>query len=390
MILEKLAVKFFSGTEKDEEKALRKTYGMLSGIVGIAVNALLFAVKLVIGRTTNSIAIFADAFNNLGDIGSSVVTIIGFKIAAMPPDREHPFGHGRVEYITSLIISLLVMLMGFELLRDSLQRVINPQTVAFDLTSLIILLFTICAKLWLGKFTGNLAAKIDSQALGASSFDSYGDVISTSTAAVALVCSKFTAFPLDGYIGILVSLFIMYTGYKLVREAVDLLIGGRPDPEFVEKIKERVLSYEGIIGVHDLMVHNYGPGRCVVSLHAEVPENMSVVRAHEIIDEAERELSEELGVFLTIHMDPINVDDEEVKKTRDDIEKIVAEFPEVLSIHDLRVVGSGEKKNVIFDVVVGNSVKEHEEHELKQKIANRIKEIYPGYNLVIIIDRHYV
>ncbi|MDN5331324.1 MAG: hypothetical protein PWP45_549 [Tepidanaerobacteraceae bacterium] len=315
MLIEKLAVRLFSGTEKNEEKALRSAYGMLSGVVGIAVNAMLFFVKLVIGRATNSIAILADAFNNLGDIGSSVVTIIGFKLASKPPDREHPFGHGRAEYITSLIISLLVILVGFELFRDSIGRIANPSPVVFSLPSFIILIFSIGAKLWLGKFTGKLAEKIDSKALDASSMDSYGDVVSTFTAALALLFSRFTSFPVDGYVGLLVSLFIMYAGYSLVREAVDLLIGGRPDPNLVEEIKRKVLSYDGMIGVHDLMVHNYGPGRCVVSLHAEVPENMSVVKAHDIIDNVERELSEELGVFLTIHMDPINVNDEEVVKT---------------------------------------------------------------------------
>ncbi|TYP58751.1 cation diffusion facilitator family transporter [Thermosediminibacter litoriperuensis] len=390
MILERLAEKLFSGTGKDEEKARRNAYAMLSGVVGIAVNALLFALKFTVGRITNSIAVSADAFNNLGDIGSSVVTIIGFKVAARPPDREHPFGHGRIEYITSLIISIIVILMGFELMRDSIGRVLNPETVEFSPVSLIILLFTVAAKLWLGKFTGRLAEKIDSRALDASSFDSYGDVISTSTATLGLLLSRFTTLPLDGYLGILVSLFIMYSGYNLVMESVDLLIGGRPDPELVEEIKRRILSYEGIIGVHDLMVHNYGPGRCVVSLHAEVPENMSAMKAHDIIDTAERELSEELGVFLTIHMDPVSVDDEEVERTRRDIEKVLREFPEVLSIHDLRVVGSGSRKNVIFDAVVSGDVGEQEEKTLKRRLAKRIKEAYPGYNPVIIIDRQYV
>lgn len=390
MLIEKLAVKLFSGTEKNEEKALRSAYGMLSGVVGIVVNAMLFFVKLAIGRATNSIAILADAFNNLGDIGSSVVTIIGFKLASKPPDREHPFGHGRAEYITSLIISLLVILVGFELFRDSIGRIANPSPVVFSLPSFIILIFSIGAKLWLGKFTGKLAEKIDSKALDASSMDSYGDVVSTFTAALALLSSRFTSFPVDGYVGLLVSLFIMYAGYNLVREAVDLLIGTRPDPNLVEEIKRKVLSYEGIIGVHDLMVHNYGPGRCVVSLHAEVPENMSVVKAHDIIDNVERELSEELGVFITIHMDPLNVDDEEIVKTRREIEMIVNEVPGVLSIHDLRVVGSGEKKNVIFDVVVSSDVREHEEQAVKHKIISEIKKVYPGYNPVITVDRHYV
>lgn len=389
-MIEKLAARLLSGTEKDEEKALRNAYGVLSGAVGIAVNALLFILKLIIGSSTNSIAVIADAFNNLGDIGSSVVTIIGFKLASKPPDREHPFGHGRAEYITSLIISLLVVMVGFELLRDSIGRIAEPSPVVFRWPAFIALILSIGAKLWLGKFTGKLAEKIDSRALDASAMDSYGDVVSTSTAALALLFSRFSSFPADGYVGLLVSLFIMYAGYNLVKEAVDLLIGTRPDTEMVEEIKNKVLSYEGIIGVHDMMVHNYGPGRCVVSLHAEIPETMPMGEAHELIDKVERDLSEEMGIFVTIHMDPLNVDDEEVVKTRREIEAIVKKFPEVLSLHDLRVVGSGERKNVIFDVVVSNDVREPEEEAIKNRITAEIKKAFPGYNPVITVDRHFI
>ncbi|MGB9814143.1 MAG: cation diffusion facilitator family transporter [Thermovenabulum sp.] len=376
--------------KNDDEKKMRNYYGLLSGFVGIAVNLVLFAVKFFIGRITGSVAISADAFNNLGDIGSSIVTIIGFKLASKPPDKEHPFGYGRIEYITSFLISLSVMLIGFELLKDSFSRVLNPGKVEFSLFSFLALLITITVKLWLGSFNAKLAKKIKSDALDASAFDSYGDVISTSTAALSLFISRFTSLPVDGYVGIAVSLFIMYSGYNLVKESIDVLIGTRPDPELTEDIKNRVLSYEGILGIHDMMVHNYGPGRCVVTLHAEVSEEMPVMQAHEIIDAIEKELSEELGIFLVVHMDPINVNDEEVNKTRMEIERVIQEFPEILSFHDLRIVGSGERKNVIFDIVISHDVKFEEEKILKQKLIKRIKEVFPGYNPVIMIDREYV
>jgi len=374
---------------KNGEKALRSAYGIMSGVLGIAVNMLLFMLKFYVGRVTNSIAISADAFNNLGDIGSSVVTVIGFKIASRPPDREHPFGYARVEYIVSLLISAAVLLVGFELFRGSLERVVNPRAVEFDWASLVVLMVTIGVKLWLGRFNGRLAVKIGSKALDASSLDSYGDSVSTSVASLALLFSRATAVPVDGYAGILVSLFLMYSGYKLVQESADLLIGGPPDPKLVEDIRRRVLSYEGIVGVHDLMVHDYGPGRCVVSLHAEVPENMPASQAHDIVDAAERELSEQLEVFLTIHTDPINVDDEEVRTTRVEIERVVEGFPEILSIHDLRLVGSGKRKNVIFDIVVPSEVGTEDGRKLVRRLSERIKEDYPGYTPVIRVDRQY-
>lgn len=376
--------------KNDDEKKMRNYYGLLSGFVGIAVNLVLFLIKFFIGRITGSVAISADAFNNLGDIGSSVVTIIGFKLASKPPDKEHPFGYGRMEYITSFLISLFVILIGFELFKDSFARILNPGKVEFNLFSFLVLIFTIVVKFWLGRFNSRLAKKIDSGALDASAFDSYGDVISTFTAALSFLLSRYITLPLDGYVGLAVSLFIMYSGYNLIKESVDVLIGTRPDTRMTEDIKNRVFSKEGILGIHDMMVHNYGPGRCVVTFHAEVPENMPVEKAHEIIDDLERELAEELGIFAVVHMDPVNVNDVEVNKTRMELERVIQEFPEILSFHDLRIVGRGERKNVIFDIVVSHNVKVDGEKVLKQKLIKRIREIYPGYNPVITIDREYV
>lgn len=375
---------------KDDEHTKRYTYGVFAGLVGIVINIALFITKFFIGIATNSVAISADAFNNLGDIGSSVLTIMGFKFAALPPDKEHPFGHGRIEYITSLVISMIVMIIGFELLKDSFGRVVSPAVVKFSWITIVALLLSIVAKLWLGCFNKKLGGKIDSEVMNANAFDSYGDVISTSMVVISLVASRFTKIPVDGYIGILVSLFIMYSGFDLIRESADLLIGGKPDPKLVKQIREKLLSYDDIIGMHDLIIHNYGPGRCIVSLHAEIPEEMPVVKAHYLVDTIEREISEELNIAITIHMDPINLNDEEVDKTKEEIIKIISKFPKIHSMHDFRVVGKGEQKNVIFDVVVSFDIKPEEEEEFKDKLATAIKQEYPGYNSVITIDRKYV
>lgn len=375
---------------KDDEQSLRYAYGVLAGIVGIVVNVILFIAKLIIGFITNSVAILADGFNNLGDVGSSVLSIMGFKFASLPPDKEHPFGHGRIEYITSFAMSMLIMIIGFGFLKDSFGRILDPENLKYSWITIVALFLTIIAKLWLGRFNGNLGKKIDSEVLQANSVDSFVDMISTFTVILSLVVSKFVDLPVDGYMGILVSLFIMYSGYSLIRESADLLIGGKADPKFVKELKKKVMGYDGIIGIHDMMVHNYGPGRCAASLHAEIPEKMPIVKAHDLIDTIERDLTEKLGIEITIHMDPINLDDEEVNKTRKEIAKIISKIPEIDSFHDFRVVGKGDRKNIIFDVVVSFDIKPSQESKFKNKLASKIREKHPRYNSVITIDRKYV
>lgn len=375
---------------KEETDDMRFVYGMLAGIVGIGVNIILFAIKFVIGIMTNSVAILADAFNNFGDIGSSVLTLMGFKLSSLPPDKEHPFGHGRIEYITSLIISIVIMIIGFQFLRDSFNRILKPSRLEFSWITIVTLFITIIIKLWLGWFNKKLGDKIDSEVLQANSLDSFSDVVSTLTVIFSLIISRFTAISVDGYIGLLVSLFIMYSGYSLIRESVDLLIGGRGDPDLAKKIKEKVISYEGILGIHDLMIHSYGPGQFVVSLHAEISEKMPIMDAHDLIDAIERDLSEEMSIEVTIHMDPLNLDDEEINRTRKEIANVISEIPEIDSFHDLRVVGKGDNKNIIFDVVVSFDIKPEEEEAFKNMLNKKIQERYPGYNAVITIDRKYV
>lgn len=369
---------------------IRQSYGYLGGFVGIFVNILLFIAKYTIGLALNSVAISADAFNNLSDVGSSVITIIGFKIADKPADKDHPFGHGRGEYIAGLIISFIVLLVGVEFVKSSFSRIRKPVSLEFELVSFMILLLSIAAKLWLGSFNKRLGKEIKSEALNASSFDSFSDVIVTSTVALSLVISKFTTLPIDGYIGMVVSAFILYAGYSLVKDTISPLLGEAPSPELVHSIKEEVLSFKGIIGVHDLIVHSYGANKYMATIHAEVPSDIPVLESHEIIDRAENKISKKLGIALIIHMDPVNVNDKEVQETRAEVEKVLKEFPEILSYHDFRFVGTHSHKNILFDVVVSNTLPRDNEKQFIEDLSNRIKVKHPEYQIIINIDRDYL
>lgn len=369
---------------------LRKSYGYLGGFVGVIANLILFLSKFIIGLALNSIAISADAFNNLSDVGSSVITIIGFKIADKPADKDHPFGHGRGEYIAGLVVSFLVLYVGFQFIKSSIERILHPVSLTFDLVSFGILILSIVVKLWLGSFNKRLAKDISSETLNATSFDSFSDVIVTSTVALSLLLSRFTALPLDGYIGIVVSGFILFAGYSLVKDTISPLLGEAPPAELVKSIVDETLSYQGITGVHDLIVHSYGAGKYMATIHAEMPSDIPVLDAHEIIDRAEMEISKKLDILLIIHMDPINVDDEEILETRKQIEKILKEFPEIKSIHDFRFVGKDGYKNILFDIVVGNELLHESENEYIENIQKRVKSIYPNYNVIIGLDRDYL
>lgn len=368
----------------------RQSYGYLGGFVGIIVNILLFTSKYIIGLALNSVAISADAFNNLSDVGSSVITIVGFKIANKPADKDHPFGHGRGEYIAGLVISFIVLLVGVEFIKSSYNRIVNPVRLEFQLIPFIILLISIAAKLWLGNFNKRLGKEINSGALNASSFDSFSDVIVTSTVAISLVISKFTAFPIDGYIGMVVSAFILFAGYSLIKNTISPLLGEAPPAELVKAITDEILSYKGIIGSHDLIVHSYGANKYMATIHAELPSSIPVLEAHEIIDIAENEISEKLGIKLIIHMDPVNVDDKEIQKTKGEVEDILKEFPEILSFHDFRFVGAHSHKNILFDIVVNNTLAHGDEQKFIEQIISRIKAKHPDYEVIIGLDRDYL
>lgn len=385
--LVKKTIKDFADTNLPE---VRGRYGYLSGIVGIAANTVLFAVKLATGLLINSIALIGDAFNNLTDAASSLVTIIGFKLASKPADQEHPFGHGRLEYVAGLIVSFLIILVGYELLKSSFDRVINPSAVSFTWSALIIIILAIALKLWLFLFNRFLSHKIDSKALRATSFDSLSDAAATSCIALSLIASKFTDFPLDGYVGLAVAGLIIYSGISLTRETISPLLGEVPEKELVEKISCKVRGYDKVVGIHDLIVHSYGPGKYMASLHVELPSNLGIIEMHEYVDQIERETASELGILLTIHMDPLNTDSEEIRRMQEELDKILDEFPQVLSFHDFRIVGQGERENLVFDIVVRNGIKTEEEKKLCRNISSKVQEKHPHYQCVIAVDHNYI
>lgn len=388
-----LVYKFIKNSEDISNEKVRGKYIFLGGIVGILSNLLLFLIKLSVGLITSSIAIMADAFNNLSDAGSSIITIVGFKLSDKPADAEHPFGHGRMEYISALIVSFMVMLVGFEFVKSSVKRIFNPIKIEFETIPFVLLLISILIKLWLSHFNKFIGNKIDSSALKAASTDALGDVFTSSSVAISFLVSKFTSFPIDGYLGTLVALFILYSGFTLTKETLNPLLGEAPDPELVQKIKDMVLSYDKITGVHDLIIHNYGPCRCMASIHAEVPSNISIMEIHEIIDKAEREISEKLKIYLVIHMDPIAIDDKEVKKDYDMICDIIKQDERIKSIHDFRVIGKGDVKNLLFDIVIDSEkmFKTMTKREtLVATINKAVKENHPKYNCIITVDNDYL
>ncbi len=389
-VFELIVNKFVKDNSNVKDDTVRNSYGVLGGIIGIVVNIILFIIKLSVGVIVSSIAIMADAFNNLSDAASSLITILGFKLSNKPADREHPFGHGRIEYLSALIVAFMVMLVGLQFIKSSFERIVNPSPVAFELVSFILLIVSIFFKIWLSKFNKFIGEKINSSALKAASTDALGDVFTTTCVAISFLASKFTSFPIDGYIGMFVALFIVYAGFNLVKDTINPLLGEAPDPELVESIERMVLSYDNILGSHDLIVHNYGPGKCMASIHAEIPGNINVVDIHEVIDKAEREISKALKIYLVIHIDPICIIEGEVKEAYNEILSIIEKYDYIESIHDFRVVGEGDIKNLIFDVVIEPSKKlSITDTELINIISEGVKKYHPSYNCVITIDKHY-
>ncbi|ATD54159.1 cation diffusion facilitator family transporter [Clostridium chauvoei] len=392
MISNFLVKTFVKDNENTKNQKVRNAYGTLGGIIGIIINSLLFLIKFSVGMLVGSIAVSADAFNNLSDAASSIITIIGFKMANKPADAEHPFGHGRIEYLSALIVAFMVMLVGVQFIRSSFERILNPQAINFELVPFILLLISIGFKIWLSSFNKFLGNKINSSALKAAATDALGDVFTSSTVAISFFIAKFTDFPIDGYIGILVALAILYAGFSLVRETLNPLLGEAPDAELVNSICEMVLSYENITGVHDLIVHNYGPGRVIASIHAEIPSDIDIMEIHNVIDKAERQISKELDLHLVIHMDPICVVTDEIQEAWDCVAKTLRKYPAIKSMHDFRVVGEGEIKNLIFDIVLSPSEKlsQTKLDIMVEEIKKSIREEHPQYNCVITVDYDFV
>lgn len=367
----------------------RESYGILAGCIGIVCNLLLACAKFIIGILSHSISITADAANNFSDCASSLVTVISFKLAGMPPDDEHPFGHGRFEYIASLIVAFLVLFMGFELTRSSVGKIIHPEEVNFHVISLVVLILSVFVKLWMSFSYRFIGDKIQSQAMHAAATDSRNDVIATISTVAVMVFSLFSSLPVDGYVGLLVALFIIYSGIGLLRETISPLLGEAPDPELVKNIEEKILSYEGVIGIHDLVFHNYGPGRSFVSVHVEVPANQDILESHDTIDRIERDISAQFHLEMVIHMDPIVMDDERINQLHQQVAALVKEMDEQLSIHDFRIVDGPTHTNLIFDVLVPHKYKKSAAL-LTEEITAQIKEWNPNYFAVITIDTSYI
>ena len=377
---------FVRDAQNTRDARVRERYGVLSGAVGIACNVFLFLLKVVIGLVTGSISIAADAFNNLSDGLSCLISIVGFKLSGKAPDAKHPFGYGRTEYIAGLAVSFIIVLVGFEFFKTSIGRILHPEPVAFSLVLVVILAVSMLVKLWMGAFNVQIGRRIESPVLMAAGQDSRNDVITTGVVILGMVAGQFTTLPVDGYIGVLVAAFIIWAGFGIARDTVAPLLGEAADPEIARSIEKLVMESEYIVGVHDLIVHNYGAGRWLASLHAEVPSDSDFVAVHEVIDEAEKRVWQRTGVYLVIHMDPIDVNNEHVAALREQVDAVLHEIDENLSMHDFRVVDGARQINLIFDVVVPFSYNNEARRELMMTIRNKLKEIDWRYNPVVTFD----
>ena len=384
-----LLAKIFIKDTEDKSK-LREAYGMLCGIVGVCFNIFLFVGKFLAGTFSNSIAITADAFNNLSDAGSSVVTLLGFKLAGAKPDTEHPFGHGRIEYISGLVVAAAILLMGYELIRDSIGKILHPEETEFTVLVAVILIASILVKLYMAYYNRSVGKKLDSTAMKAVATDSLSDTVATTVVLLASVFTYFTGIKIDGYCGLVVGFLVGYAGFDAARETLNPLLGQPPAREFVEKIDEIVMSHPEVCGMHDLIVHDYGPGRQMISLHAEVPSEGNILELHDVIDNIETELRRDLGCEATIHMDPIATSDEHVSETKAAMVSLIKSIDEELSIHDFRMVTGESHTNLIFDVLAPFNFRLTDE-ELLTEILQDVQEHFgENYYVVAKVDHSYI
>ena len=381
---------FVKDHDKTEDPQVRTRYGILASIVGICCNLLLFASKLFIGVLVNSVSVMADAFNNLSDAASSIIGFIGVRMAGKPADSDHPFGHGRIEYISAFIVAFLVIQVGFSLFKTSLGKVLHPEEVYFKWISVLILLISVGVKFWLSLFNRKLGSRINSKVMEATAADAMGDVMTTSAAILSLLALKYLNWNIDGIVGLAVSVAVMYGGLNIAKDTLAPLIGEAIEPEVYEEISNFVEGYEGILGTHDLIVHNYGPSHSMASIHAEVPSNYDPEYSHEIIDRIEREAMEQLGISLTIHMDPVEMKDENVLKIRKVAEKILRELDPSCSLHDFRIVHGTRQINLVFDMVIPIDYDEERRNELPLLMMERLKQIDNRYECVITVDYEFV
>lgn len=385
-----LLIKLFIKENKEtDDQKVRGKYATLASGTGITVNIFLSIIKLIVGIVANSISIISDALNNITDIGSSLVTMIGFKLSQKSSDKDHPWGHGRMEYITGFIVDMLIILVGFELFKSSIDKIIHPELPSINTITIVLLVVAIIAKLWLFLFYKKIAKIIDSTALKGAAYDSISDTISTTAVLISAIVARFVGISIDGFVSLLVSVFILITGIKATKEMIDMLIGTAPDENFVKDIYKFVEKYKEIVGIHDIMVHDYGPGRKIVSFHAEVPADGNICEIHDIIDGIEQEMFKKFGCITTIHMDPIVVNDEEINSMKETVERVVKGINSNYSIHDFRMTNGGKRINVIFDLVV--PFEENTDFkEIEKTVKNRIHSIDNKYYAVINVENSYV
>ena len=387
-MIELLAKCLIPNRDRVDAPEVRQAYGILCGVVGVCLNVLLFAGKLAAGILSGSVAITADAFNNLSDAGSSVVSMLGFKLAGQKPDSDHPFGHGRMEYVSGLIVAMLIILMGVELLRTSVEQILHPEAVEFSLVSVGILAVSILVKLYMCAYNRSIGKKIRSASMVATATDSLSDVCATAVVLAATIFSRFSDLPIDGWCGLLVALFILYPGYRAAADTINPLLGQPPEPEFVAEVERRVLAHPEIVGIHDLIVHNYGPGRLMITLHAEVPADGDMLELHDVVDTVEHELAVALHCQTTIHMDPV-VNDEATVEMKKQVEELVRQIDERITIHDFRMVRGKSHTNLIFDALVPFGLPQSD-----REVAKRIRALVQGmkgnYFAVVQVEKGYV
>ena len=380
---------FIKDHENVTSAAVRRAYGTMCSLYGIFLNLLLFAGKYFAGVISGSVAITADAFNNLSDAGSSIITLLGFAIAGKKPDPDHPFGHGRAEYLAGLVLSGVIILMGFELVKSSFEKILHPEPISSGLLPAVILVCSILVKFYMCLYNRSVGKKINSAAMQATATDSLSDSIATTVVLLSMGISYFFHVNIDGYAGLLVAVFIIYAGFNAAKDTVSPLLGQAPDPEFVQQVADIVTAHPEVVGIHDLVVHDYGPGRVMVSLHAEVSGDGNIFDLHDAIDTAETELKEQLGCIATIHMDPIEADNTEVSQMRAAVAEKLKELDDVISIHDFRMVPGPTHTNLIFDAVVPADYKKSDE-ELAASIRQHIHQTWPDRYAVVNIDHSYI
>ena len=381
--------RFVKNHENTKEPQVREGYGKLASVVGIISNAILCIAKILVGLISGSIAIIADGINNLADASSSVITLAGFKLSALPEDDEHPYGHARIEYITGMIVSVLIVVVGVELIKSSIDKILHPESLEFSWSMVIVLLLAILLKVWQAMFNIKIGKKINSVALTATGTDSRNDVISTTAVLFSIIIGKIANIQIDGYMGVLVALFIIWSGIGLIKETSSPLLGEAPDPDLVAAISEMASDFDGVLGIHDLVVHNYGPGKVFASIHIEVDANGDLMESHDMVDNIERQLSKKLHIVLTAHMDPIKVDDPIVALMNEVTTKVTDSLDGISNVHDLRVVPGSTHTNIIFDIVVNPSCKLSNK-EIHQAFTDAIKAIDENYFVVINFDKNYV